>query len=77
MPKRAVTLVRNTHYGEFDLRIGHSTDTKMKTYLQKNAMTRLSWGPVREYVARPDLIGRALALYRDKADPKRFVLEID
>lgn len=40
-------------------------------------MTRLSWGPMREYVASPDLIGRTLALYRDKVDPARFVLEID
>lgn len=40
-------------------------------------MTRLSWGPMREYIARSDLIGRTLALYRDKVDPTRFVLEID
>lgn len=70
-------VLKGISYGEFDLRIGHSTDTAGKMYQQKNAMTRLSWGPMREYVARPDLIGRTLALYRDKADPKRFVLEID
>lgn len=40
-------------------------------------MTRLSWGPLRDYVGRDGLLGRTLALYRDKADPKRFVLEID
>ena len=40
-------------------------------------MTRLSWGPMRDYVAREDLMGRTLSLYRDKADPTRFVLEID
>jgi hypothetical protein len=28
-------------------------------------------------VGRQDLIGRTLALFRDKADPTRFVLEID
>ncbi len=32
---------------------------------------------MREYIARADLIGRTLALYRDKVDPSRFVLEID
>jgi hypothetical protein len=32
---------------------------------------------MRPYIARDDLIGRTLALYRDKADPTRFVLEID
>jgi len=51
--------------------------TTSESYKQRNAMTRLSWGPMREYVASPDLIGRTLALYRDKVDPARFVLEID
>lgn len=70
-------VVKGISYGEFDLRIGHSTNTQSRTYTQRNAMTRLSWGAMREHVAKPDLIGRTLALYRDKADPKRFVLEID
>lgn len=70
-------VLKAVSYGEFDLHISHSTDTTSKTYLQRNAMTRLSWGPMREYIAREDLIGRTLGLYRDKADPKRFVLEID
>jgi hypothetical protein len=70
-------VLKGVSYGEFDLRIGHSTDTTSRTYLQSNAMTRLSWGPMREYIAREDLIRRTLTLYRDKVDPTRFVLEID
>lgn len=70
-------VLKGISYGEFDLRIGHSTDTTSKTYVQNNAMTRLSWGPMRQYIACPDLIDRTLALYRDKADSTRFVLEID
>lgn len=70
-------VLKGISYGEFDLRIGHSTDKSSATYKQNNAMTRLSWGPMRKYVARPDFIGRTLALYRDKVDDKRFVLEID
>lgn len=68
-------VVKGISYGEFDLRIAHSAATK--TYKQRNAMTRLSWGPMRDFIARPELIGRSLTLYRDMADPKRFVLEID
>ena len=68
-------VLKGISYGEFDLRVGHSS--AIKTYDQNNAMTRLSWGPMRVYIARPDLIGRALYLYRDLGDPKRFVLEID
>lgn len=70
-------VVKGVSYGEFDLRIAHSTSVTSTTYLQRNATTRLSWGPMRDFVARPDLIGRSLALYRDRADPTRFVLEID
>lgn len=70
-------VLKGISYGEFDLRIAHTTSTTSTTYNQSNAMTRLSWGPMRPYVARADLIGRNLALYRDEADPTRFVLEID
>lgn len=70
-------VIKGISYGEFDLRIGHTTSTTSKAYLQNNAMTRLSWGPARKLIARPDLIDRALMLYRDEADPKRFILEID
>ncbi len=70
-------VMKNVSFGEFDLRISHNTSTTSKTYLQKNAMTRLSWGPMRSLIARPDLIGRTIALYRDKAATSRFILEID
>lgn len=70
-------VLKGISYGEFDLRVAHTMGTTSKTYLQNNAVTRLSWGPMREYIAKPDLIGRTLSLYRDKADAKRFMLEID
>jgi HKD family nuclease len=70
-------ILKGISYGEFDLAIRHTTSTMTTAYKQRNAMTRLSWGPMREYVARPDLIGRTLALYRDRVDSTRFVLEID
>jgi HKD family nuclease len=70
-------VLKGISYGEFDLKIAHSTNAESRTYQQRNAMTRLSWGPARTFVGRQDLIGRTLALYRDKVDPTRFVLEID
>lgn len=70
-------VLKGISYGEFDLAIHHTNSTTSAAYKQRNAMTRLSWGPMRDYIARPDLIGRSLALYRDKVDPTRFVLEID
>lgn len=70
-------VIKGINYGEFDLVIRHTTSTTSETYKQRNAMTRLSWGPMRQYIAQPDLIDRTLSLYRDKVDPKRFALEID
>jgi HKD family nuclease len=70
-------VLKGISHGEFDVPISHTVGTDSKTYKQNNAMTRLRWGPLRQYIARKDLLGRTLVLYRDKADPKRFVLEID
>ncbi|GLS99256.1 hypothetical protein GCM10007897_06350 [Sphingobium jiangsuense] len=70
-------VIKGISYGEFDLRIGHTIGTESKAYKQNNAMTRLSWGPVKTHVGNPDLKDRTLSLYRDLADPTRFVLEID
>ena len=70
-------VLKGINYGEFDLAIHHTTSTTSKAYRQHNAMTRLSWGPTRVFVARPELLGRTLALCRDTVDPTRFLLEID
>lgn len=70
-------IVKGIERGEFELRVGHTTSTTTPSYLQKNAMTRLSWGPTKEFVARRDLVGRTMALYRDRADRTRFVIAID
>jgi HKD family nuclease len=70
-------VLKTISYGTFDLVVRHTTGTTSKAYLQNNAMTRLSWGNALEHVARRDLIGRTLSLYRDKADATRFLLEID
>ncbi|HKS26350.1 MAG TPA: hypothetical protein VJS44_00960 [Pyrinomonadaceae bacterium] len=70
-------IVKGINHGEFNLSIHHTTSTTSPSYKQRNAMTRLSWGPMRKYINWPDLIGRTLSLYRDKIDPTRFILEID
>jgi len=70
-------VIKGISYGDFDLRIGHTMGTASASYKQNNAMTRLSWGPVKSYVGHADLKDRTLSLFRDLADPTRFVLEID
>jgi len=70
-------IVRGVSYGKFNLRIAHTIGTGSIAYKQHNAMTRLSWGQAKQYIAQPDLIGRTLSLYRDEENPTRFLLEID
>jgi len=70
-------VVKGIFYGEFTLPIRHTTSTTSSSYQQHNAMTRLSWGPMKEFVGQRDLIGRSLSLYRSETEPVLFVLEID
>jgi hypothetical protein len=70
-------VLKGIDYGSFEMQIRHTTSTDTTSYKQKNAMTRLSWGDVAAEVKRPDLIGRAMSLYRDLADPTKFMIEID
>jgi hypothetical protein len=70
-------IVKGVNRGKFDSSISHTNSTTTAAYRQHNAMTRLRWGLMREHVTWHDLIGRKLTLYRDQADPMRFVLEID
>jgi HKD family nuclease len=74
---RFLLVLRGIGYGEHDLVVRHTTSTNTTSYKQLNAMSRLSWGPFKSFVAKSDLIGRTLSLYRDRADPGRFILEID
>jgi HKD family nuclease len=70
-------VIKGVNYGDFDLRIGHTTDKSSTMYLQRNAMTRLSWGPIKQFIGDPQLIGRTMSLYRDSSDPTLFLIEID
>ena len=70
-------IVKGVECGSFELRIAHSTSTSIRSYQQRNAMTRLSWGAMKSFVAKQDLIQRTMFLYRDASDPTRFVIEID
>lgn len=70
-------IVKGVDHGERRLRIGHTISTTTRSYRQHNAMTRLSWGPMKKFIGRQDLVGRTMTLRRDSRDPTRFVIEID
>lgn len=69
-------IVRGVDRGTFRLPIRHTTSTTSKAYRQRNAMTRLSWGDAREFVAKRSLIGRTMELHRESADPDLFAIII-
>lgn len=70
-------VVKNLNYGVFDLRLSHNTDRKSRSYQQNNFMTQLHWGDAKKYVAKDDLLGRVLYLYRKDTAPPEFTIEID
>lgn len=69
-------IVRGVDRGTFRLPIRHTTSTTSRAYLQHNAMTRLSWGNAREFVAKRSLIGRTMELHRESASQDQFAIII-
>ncbi|MCC8471513.1 phospholipase D-like domain-containing protein [Xanthomonas phaseoli] len=70
-------VVAGVDYGEHELKVTHDTKVGTPSYNQRNAMTRLSWGPAHSYVAKRQLIGRSLTLSRMIGYGQRFMIEID
>lgn len=70
-------VVKNLNYGVFNLELSHNTDQTSASYLQKNFMTSLHWEGAKEHVAKRDLLGRILYLYRKDTTPPEFTIEID
>ena len=70
-------VVKGVTIGDFNLTIAHSTSTTNESYRQRNAMTRLRWGQVQKHVANRNLLQRPLTLFRNRADPAQFLIEID
>ncbi len=70
-------VIKNISYGVFDLVVAHNTDTTTKSYAQGQFMTQIHWGAVKPLIARDDLLGRNLFLYRKDSTPPEFMIEID
>lgn len=70
-------VIKNVNYGAFDLMVAHNTDTTTKSYAQGQFMTQIHWGAVKPLIAREDLLGRNLFLYRKDGAPPEFMIEID
>jgi HKD family nuclease len=65
-------IVANINYGTFALPLSHNKSTTSATYKQNNFMTNLHWDAARKHIAKQDLLGRTLLLYRKDGTPARI-----
>jgi HKD family nuclease len=70
-------VIKNLNYGFFDLKLSHNTDKRSVSYRQGNFMTQLHWGNAKRHIAKKDLLGRTMSLYRRDVTPPGFMIEID
>lgn len=70
-------VVKGLNFGEHNLKLTHNTDKTSASYEQKNSMTGVHWGTALKLVAKRDLLGRVMSLYRKNGNPPRFLIEID
>jgi len=70
-------VIKNLNYGAYTLKVSHNLDVASKSYAQGNMMTELHWGEAKPQIAKPDLLGRNLTLYRKDSAPPEYLIEID
>jgi HKD family nuclease len=70
-------IIKGINYGKYILRLSHNTDTKSRSYQQNNSMTQIHWGKAKSIIAKRDLLGRTMSLYRKETTPPEFLIEID
>ena len=70
-------VIKDVEYPGFRLRLTHNTRTDTASYRQRNSMTQLHWDEARSIVAREDLLGRTMYLYRDEGAAASFLIRID
>lgn len=70
-------LVKGINYGSHTLRLSHDTRTDTPAYEQNNYMTSLHWGETAQFVAKEELLGSTLRIFRETDNLTRFTLEID
>jgi len=70
-------VIKGLDYGRHTMKLTHNTLDTEAIRKARNSKTQLHWGEVKPLVARRDLLGSTLRLFRETDDPTRFTLEID
>ena len=63
--------------GAYELKLNHNTKTNTVAYEQGNSMTSISWGDAKPVVAKTELIGKTVKLYKGTGTANQFVLVFD
>ena len=50
---------------------------KGTTYAQRNSMTWISWGKIKEFIAKKEHIGKSFSLFKSKDNSDEFTLTMD
>lgn len=69
-------VINGNNIGTFNLKLSHNTDVDSKSYKQRNFMTQLHWGEAKGYIAKNNLLGTVLYLYRAGTKQPKFRIEI-
>ena len=71
-------IIRGISYGIYDLKLTHNSKTDTTSYEQRNAMTQIHWGIIKQYISRRELLGCILKLYQpvDRTETI-FIIEIE
>ena len=67
-------IVEGENKGRFELKLTHNTRTDTTTYKQKNSMTQISWGEAKVHIAKKNLIGKTVKLFKETSKDNQFVL---
>jgi len=67
-------IVEGIEIGTFELKLTHNSKTDTTTYKQKNSMTSISWGEVKAFIAKKELIDKTVKLYYQTGTENQFVL---
>lgn len=70
-------IIKGIFYGTYKLEISHNTKTDTPTYKQRNFMTQLHWGDARHIIARHDLLGHILQLYKSGTEDGQYSIIIE
>ncbi len=69
--------IYTAYQGQYSLTLTHNTDTKSRSYQQKNSMTSISWGAAKSIIASSAYLGKHMYLYKSSVQTDPFILMID